>query len=152
MGLVQFRGVGVDRHGRDFREQRCFPAKDAVQQPTAQKVLHRPEIRVQRLQRRAVKHVGIGAPLVRSQKQIQGQQFRVQEAGFDVLMAVPQSDHQLISTQPEPSVPPQNLDQLRLVSGEETLFESLLQSSGADLHAGPARLDSDYGEAHRCSL
>ena len=76
----------------------------------------------------------------------------MQDAGFDVLMTVRQSGHQLICSQPKPSMPPQNLDQLRLVSGKEALLESLLQSSGADLHAGPARLDSDYGETDRCSL
>ena len=145
MGLAQFRGVGVDGHGRDVREQRHLPAKDAVQQPTAQKLVHVPEIRVQCQQGRAIKHVGIGEPLLRSQEQVQGQQFRMQETGLDVLMTVGQSDHQLIGTQPKPSVSAQNLHQRRLVPGAEAVLECLFQSSGADLHTGPARVATDYG-------
>ena len=126
MGLVQFRGVGVNRHSRHLREQRCFPAKDAVEQPTAQKVPCPLEIRVQRLQSRPIKHVGLWNHFVPGASRVK---FRVQKAVFDVLMAVCQGEHQLICSQSKPSVLPQNLDQLRLVSGAKVVLDSLLQSS-----------------------
>ena len=107
---------------------------------------------MQRPQGRPIKHVGIGQPRLRGKEKVQGQQLRVQEAGFDVLMTVRQGDHQLINIQPKPWMPPQNLDQRRLVPREKAVLECLFQSRGADLHSGSARLDSDYGEARRCIL
>ena len=150
MGLVQFRGVGVIATA-GTSGSRVPPRRMRLSSPLRRRSPSPgdPGAAPAGPGHRTRADRGTTSP---NQEQVQGQQFRMQKAVFDVLMAVRQGEHQLIRTQPKPSVPPQNLDQLRLVSGAEVVLESLLQSSGADLHAGTAHLNSDFEEVHRCSL